>query len=194
MTIDRTTRFAASGGGRSDLPRCYSLVLRVIRYQDTRLKRECGKPQVMLSADPSLVSYRHSVGYCRSPGNSASLVTRSIGECRMSLWSAIVVKHLPHGDRLASSILPSTSVARSGSAQLRLSLPDRVSRTHRRRRGLLSFPHGGLPLLHRSQPPLSEPHQTPHSLMPGPRHSDSLRIAKQQDRLPSPCTRSVGVP
>ena len=35
----------------------------------------------------SLVSYRHPVGYCRSPGNLASRVTRSIGECRMSLWS-----------------------------------------------------------------------------------------------------------
>ena len=41
--------------------------------------------------DPSLVSHRHLVGCCRSPGNLASLVTRSIGECRMSLWSTLVV-------------------------------------------------------------------------------------------------------
>jgi hypothetical protein len=41
--------------------------------------------------DPSLVSYRHAVGYRRSPGKLASRVTRSIGECRMSLWSTLVV-------------------------------------------------------------------------------------------------------
>src|SRR5882724_3900202 len=29
--------------------------------------------------------------YRRSPGNSASRVTRSIGECRMSLWSTVEV-------------------------------------------------------------------------------------------------------
>lgn len=41
--------------------------------------------------DPSPVSYRHVVGYRRSPKNLASRVIRSIGECRMSLWSAFVV-------------------------------------------------------------------------------------------------------
>lgn len=42
-------------------------------------------------SDPSLVSYRHIVGYRRLPGNPAPHVTRSIGECRMSLWSALVI-------------------------------------------------------------------------------------------------------
>jgi hypothetical protein len=41
--------------------------------------------------DPSLVSYRHVVGYRRSPRNLAFRVIRSIGECRMSLWPAFVV-------------------------------------------------------------------------------------------------------
>jgi hypothetical protein len=49
------------------------------------------------TGDLSLVSYRHLVGYCRSPGNLASCVTRSIGECRMSLWSAMVVSTQAHG-------------------------------------------------------------------------------------------------
>jgi hypothetical protein len=43
------------------------------------------------TSDPSLVRHCQSVGYCRSPGNLASHVTRSIGECRMSLWSTLVV-------------------------------------------------------------------------------------------------------
>jgi hypothetical protein len=47
--------------------------------------------RVLRTDEPSLVSYRHVVGCCRSPGNSASHVTRSIGECRMPLWSALVV-------------------------------------------------------------------------------------------------------
>jgi len=93
-----------------------------------------------MANDPSLVSYWHLVGYHRSPGKLASRITSSIGECRMSLRSTIVVKHLSHGDRLAPSILPSTSVSRSGLAQLRLSIPDRVSHTRRRRRGLLGSP------------------------------------------------------
>ncbi len=41
--------------------------------------------------DLSFVSYRRGVGYRRSPGNLASRITRSIGECRMSLWSVLVV-------------------------------------------------------------------------------------------------------
>jgi hypothetical protein len=41
--------------------------------------------------DLSLVSYRHGVGYRRSPGNLAALVTRSIDWSRMSLWSLVVV-------------------------------------------------------------------------------------------------------
>jgi hypothetical protein len=49
------------------------------------------------TSDPSLVSYRHAVGYRRSPGNLASHVTRSIGECRMSLWSTMVVNLQAHG-------------------------------------------------------------------------------------------------
>ena len=44
-----------------------------------------------------LVSYRHLVGCRRSPGNLASCVTRSIGKCRMSLWSAVVVSIQAHG-------------------------------------------------------------------------------------------------
>jgi hypothetical protein len=44
--------------------------------------------RVLRTSEPSLVSYRHGVGYRRSPGNLASLATRSIGECRMPLWSA----------------------------------------------------------------------------------------------------------
>jgi hypothetical protein len=47
--------------------------------------------------DHLLVSYRHAVGYRRSPGNLASHVTRSIGECRMSLWSTMVVNLQAHG-------------------------------------------------------------------------------------------------
>ena len=43
------------------------------------------------TSDPSLVSYWHVVGCRRSPGNPASCVARSIGECRMSLWSTLVV-------------------------------------------------------------------------------------------------------
>jgi hypothetical protein len=46
-------------------------------------------------SDPSLVSYRHGVGYRRSPGNLTSLVTRSIGWSRMSLWSAVAT--IPRG-------------------------------------------------------------------------------------------------
>jgi hypothetical protein len=49
--------------------------------------------------DLSLVSYRHVVGYRRSPGNLASLVTRLIGWGRMSLWSAMVVGIQAHGSR-----------------------------------------------------------------------------------------------
>ena len=55
--------------------------------------------------DPPLVSYRHVVGYRRSPGNLASHVTRSIGECRMSLWSAIVVSIQAHGSRGHGSLV-----------------------------------------------------------------------------------------
>ena len=43
------------------------------------------------TGDPSLVSYRHGVDCRRSHRNLASCVTRSIGECRMSLWSTMVV-------------------------------------------------------------------------------------------------------
>jgi hypothetical protein len=57
-------------------------------WVDWREQEHC---QGTVDADPSLVSYRHGVGYRRSSGNSASLVTRSIGECRMLLWSAVVV-------------------------------------------------------------------------------------------------------
>jgi hypothetical protein len=53
--------------------------------------------QGMFDGAPSLVSYRHRVGYRRSLGNLASHVTRSIGECRMSLWSAMVVSFQAHG-------------------------------------------------------------------------------------------------
>jgi hypothetical protein len=40
---------------------------------------------------PSLVRHCQSLGYRRSPGNLASRITRSIGECRMSWWSTLVV-------------------------------------------------------------------------------------------------------
>jgi hypothetical protein len=53
--------------------------------------------------DPSLVSYRHIVGCHRSPGNSASHVTCSIGECRMSLWSTVVVREPTRGSEGPSS-------------------------------------------------------------------------------------------
>ncbi len=53
--------------------------------------------QGTVDTDPSLVSYRHPIGYCRSPGNLASLVTRSIGWSRMLLWSAMVVSIQAHG-------------------------------------------------------------------------------------------------
>src|SRR6266568_8233467 len=49
--------------------------------------REQEHRQEAVDTDPSLVSYRLGVGYRRSPGNLASRVTRSIGECRMSLVS-----------------------------------------------------------------------------------------------------------
>jgi hypothetical protein len=55
----------------------------------------------------SLASYRHGVGYPRSPGNSASRVTRSVGECRMSLWSAVVVSIY----RMTSGNMSSTTSA-----------------------------------------------------------------------------------
>jgi hypothetical protein len=45
----------------------------------------------MVDINPSLVRHCYVVGYRRSPGNLASRVTRSIGECRMSLWSTLVV-------------------------------------------------------------------------------------------------------
>jgi hypothetical protein len=48
-------------------------------------------------------SYRHGVGYFRSPGNLTSLVTRSIGECRMSLCSVVVVSICPALRRIARS-------------------------------------------------------------------------------------------
>jgi hypothetical protein len=64
-------------------PGCCTLVLHGFRLRSTR--------------DPSLVSYRHLVGYRRSPGNLASGVTRSIGECRMPLWSTMVVSIQAHG-------------------------------------------------------------------------------------------------
>jgi hypothetical protein len=53
--------------------------------------REQEHHQGTVDTDPSLVSYRHGVGYRRSPWKLASSVTRSIGECRMLLcqswWS-----------------------------------------------------------------------------------------------------------
>jgi hypothetical protein len=57
--------------------------------QDDRCEQEhCQGP---VDIDPPLVSYRHDVGYRRSPGNLASPVTRLIGCSRMSLWSGVVV-------------------------------------------------------------------------------------------------------
>ena len=50
--------------------------------------------------DPLLVRHCQSVGYRRSPGNLDSRVTRSIGECRMSLWSTVVVKPSRSAGRL----------------------------------------------------------------------------------------------
>ena len=47
--------------------------------------------------DSSFVSYRHVVGYRRSPGDSGFPVTRLIGWSRMSLWSAMVVSIQAHG-------------------------------------------------------------------------------------------------
>ena len=44
-----------------------------------------------VGTDPSLLRHYQSVGYRDSPGNSAGLVTRSIGSSRMPLWSALVV-------------------------------------------------------------------------------------------------------
>ena len=44
-----------------------------------------------VGTDPSLVRHSQPVGYRRSRGNLASRVTRFVGECRMSLWSALVV-------------------------------------------------------------------------------------------------------
>jgi hypothetical protein len=43
--------------------------------------------RVLRTSKPSLVRHCHGVGYRRSRGNLASLVTRSIGWSRMSLWS-----------------------------------------------------------------------------------------------------------
>ena len=62
------------------------------------VNRECpfivaasGSCVARATSDPSLVSYRHVGGYRRPPGNLALHITRSVGECRMSLWSAVVV-------------------------------------------------------------------------------------------------------
>jgi hypothetical protein len=41
--------------------------------------------QGTIDSGPSLVRHCHRVAWYRSPGNLARLVTRSIGECRMSL-------------------------------------------------------------------------------------------------------------
>src|SRR5437867_4200206 len=65
----------------------YGLLYLAAVRADRRKQKHC---QGMTDSDPSLVSYRHTVGHFRSPGNLASRVTRSIGECRMSLWSAVV--------------------------------------------------------------------------------------------------------
>jgi hypothetical protein len=59
-------------------------------------------------SDPSLVSYRRAIGYRRLPGNLASRATRSIGECRMSLWSAMVVSIQAHGSGVGWRSWPPT--------------------------------------------------------------------------------------
>jgi hypothetical protein len=48
---------------------------------------------------PLLVRHCHFVGYRRSPGDLFSLVTRSIGERRRSLWSTLVVSSPPSESR-----------------------------------------------------------------------------------------------
>lgn len=81
-----------------------------------------GTPRArLLGSDPPLVSYRHGVGYRRSPGNLAPRVTRSIGECRMSLWSTMVVS--PQG-LLDGRLAPERSLAVE-----HLSWPDHRVRT-----------------------------------------------------------------
>ena len=62
--------------------------------------------QGKVDADPSLLMHRRSVGYRCSTGNLSSRVTRSIGECRMSLWSAVVVSICPPVQRIARPTAP----------------------------------------------------------------------------------------
>jgi hypothetical protein len=66
--------------------------------------------------DPLLVSYRRSVGCCRSAGNMASRVTRSVAECRMSLWSPMVVSVRAHGSggSYPTASLPARTAVRVG--------------------------------------------------------------------------------
>ena len=71
--------------------------------------------------DPLFVSYRHPVGYRRSPGNLASVVTRSISEWRMSLWSTMVVS--PQG------LLDGRAAPEGSLAVEHLSWPDHRIRT-----------------------------------------------------------------
>jgi len=73
--------------------------------------REQEHRQAHFDTDPSFVSYRHGVGYRRSPGNLAPHVTRSIGECRMSLWSPMVVSIYPCGPPRAEGGSAATALA-----------------------------------------------------------------------------------
>lgn len=55
------------------------------------LARDWHGARCLRAGDHSLVSYRHGVGYRRSPGSLASLVTRLVDWSRMPLWSTVVV-------------------------------------------------------------------------------------------------------
>lgn len=55
--------------------------------------RERGYLEGTVDTNPSLVRQCQSVGYHHLPENLASHVPRSIGERRMSLWSALMVSN-----------------------------------------------------------------------------------------------------
>ena len=59
-------------------------------------------------ANPSLVSYRHSVGYRRSPGDQPLPQSTLLGRRPTSLWSDVVVK-LRHARLRCDQLLRSSS-------------------------------------------------------------------------------------
>ena len=85
QAVSRTTRISPETGTWSALVRwCPSLSAAIVTQLVTRL-------WVRGQTGPLLVRHCQPVGYRRSPGKLPSRVTRPIGECRMPLWSTLVV-------------------------------------------------------------------------------------------------------